>query len=97
MAATKKLPSKMDNPVPDDATLDVLMKDDVQKYLIINLISRRATELKLGARPLVRIENPTGELQVAEAEGRAGFLRILRNRPDLVAAEAAEAAEEAAV
>lgn len=63
-------------PVYEGRTVDELLRKYDNKYLLVNLLSRRAGELKRGARSLVDIPTPHSNLELALAEANAGLLRI---------------------
>ncbi len=55
------------------------------KYLMVNLLARRARQLNEGARPLVTPEGPYTPLQIAIAEAANGRLGIeRREKPRIV-------------
>lgn len=64
----KKLEGKLD--------LEQMLSENKNKYLLINVLSRRARELNMGARALIRLEPPYTPLEIAIAEAKAGLLKI---------------------
>lgn len=71
------LPTKLEGKLD----LEQMLSENKNKYLLINVLSRRARDLNMGARALIRLEPPYTPLEVAIAEAKAGLLRIEKQGP----------------
>jgi DNA-directed RNA polymerase subunit K/omega len=54
------------------------------KYLMVNLLARRARELNDGARPLVRLPQAHSVLELAIAEGLGDGLKVIKREKEKV-------------
>lgn len=77
-----------------DRPIDELLAAHEEKYLLINLISRRSRDLNEGARALVSVEGPHNFLDVALQEAREGKLKVARRELAPVGGEESEASDE---
>ena len=59
-----------------ELNIDEMINNNQNKYLLVNMLSRRARDLNEGARPLVKIESPSTTLEQAIAEGKDGLLKV---------------------
>lgn len=75
--------------------IEDMVDSNQEKYLLINLLSRRAREINEGARALVELPVPYTPIDLAIAEARAGKLMVVPL--DLTPVEGEEEPEEASV
>lgn len=71
----------------DDATpkqlksfqvIEEMVDSNQEKYLLINLLARRARDINEGARALVELPVPYTPIDLAIGEARAGKLKVMR-------------------
>jgi DNA-directed RNA polymerase subunit K/omega len=73
--------------------IEEMVDSNQEKYLLINLLARRAREINEGTRALVELPVPYTPIDLAIAEARAGKLLIVRHDDTPAAEEDAETAE----
>ena len=59
-----------------EMSIDEMIKNNQNKYLLVNMLASRARELNEGARSLVKLEAPATTLELAIAEGKGGLLKV---------------------
>lgn len=64
----------------ENLEIQAMLRDNHEKYFLCNLVSRRAIDLKKGARALVDIKGPHTNIELALAEAREGLLKIRKRR-----------------
>jgi DNA-directed RNA polymerase subunit K/omega len=74
--------------------IESMVDSNQQKYLLINLLARRAREINEGSRALVELPVPYTPIDLAIEEARQGKLQIIHLAD--VPAEEGEEAEAAA-
>lgn len=79
----------------DFETIQDLVDSNQDKYLLINLLSRRARDINEGARALVELPVPYTPIDLAIEEARQGKLEIVRVEDLQAEEEEGEGEEEA--
>lgn len=74
--------------------IEQMVDSNQDKYLLINLLSRRAREINEGTRALVELPVPYTPIDLAIEEARQGKLEIIR-LADVKTEEVGEGEEEA--
>lgn len=82
MAKKKQLESQED--MEEALEVDDILYRNRNKYLLVNVVAKRARELNEGSRPAVRLEGPHNPLEVALAEVAAKKLNVVRREREKV-------------
>ena len=70
--------------------VQVMLAENSKKYLMVNLLARRARALNDGHRRLVEQEGPHTVLDTAIAEGREGLLKVVKKEEPKVIVDLVE-------
>ena len=76
MAIDRRKHAEVPDALEGDLELEEMIEGNRQKYLLVNLLARRARDLNEGTRSLVDIEPPYTYLELAIAEAASGVLKV---------------------